>query len=121
MATDITIEWLGGSDYLLDTAYQADLCDGGWGRLWEEGGRCFLAGPPQEEAAKPVKHEAWNDYRIRCQGNHVQLWINGRPTADYRELTPTITRTGIIGLQIHAGLPGEAWYKDLVIRELPEK
>lgn len=99
--------------------YQADMAEGLWGVLYEEGGRGKLAGPPKEEIGKPVKHGEWNDYRIRCQGNHVQLWINGQQTVDYTEKDPAIPRTGIIGLQIHGGPPSEAWYKDIVIQELP--
>jgi hypothetical protein len=99
--------------------YQADLAEGLWGVLWEEGGRSRLAGPPKEELGKPVKRGEWNDYRIRCQGKHVQLWINGQQTVDYVEKDPSVPRSGIIGLQIHSGPASEAWYKDIVIQELP--
>jgi hypothetical protein len=98
--------------------YQADMAEGLWGVLYEEGGRGKLAGPPKEDIGKPGKRGEWSDYRIRCQGNHVQLWINGQQTVDYTEKSPSIPRTGIIGLQIHGGPPSEAWYKDVVIQEL---
>lgn len=78
--------------------YQADLAEGLWGCLWEEGGRSLLAGPPKSERGNPVKRDAWNDYRIRCQGNHVQLWINGQQTVDYTETSPNALQTGVIGL-----------------------
>ena len=39
-------------------------------------------------------------------------------TVDYVEADVEVTRTGIIGLQIHGGAPAEAWYKDIVIEEL---
>jgi len=65
-----------------------------------------------------LKRDDWNEYRIRCQGPHIQLWINGFQTVDYTEPDDKIERRGIIGLQIHAGRPSEARYKDITIQEL---
>jgi hypothetical protein len=102
--------------------YQADLGDGYWGCLYDESRRNkVLAGPPSAEQGKNVKREDWNEYRIRCQGRRIQLWINGQQTVDYTEADEAIPQTGIIGLQIHGGGPTEAWYKDIVIRELPQE
>ncbi len=102
--------------------YQADLGDGWWGCLYDESRRRkVLAGPPKPQRDKPVKRDDWNDYRIRCQGARIQLWINGRQTVDYTEPDDSIPRSGIIGLQIHGGDPREAWYKDIRIQELPGK
>jgi hypothetical protein len=60
----------------------------------------------------------WNTYVIRCQGPHIQLWLNGVKTVDYTAADDKIDRTGIIALQIHGGGPSEAWYKDITITEL---
>jgi len=99
--------------------YQADLGDGWWGCLYDESRRRkVLAGPPREERGKPVNRDAFNDYRIRCEGRRIQLWINGRQTVDYTEPDESIEQTGLIGLQIHGGPPSEAWYKDIRIKEL---
>ena len=57
---------------------------------------------------------------IRCEGQRIQLWINGLETVDYTEEEQGIEQEGIIGLQIHGGEPSEAWYKDITIRELGE-
>ncbi len=100
--------------------YQADLAEGLWGCLWEEGGRYWLAGPKKSEIGKPVKRQDWNDYRIRCQGNHVEIWINNVKTTDYYEKSDKALSTGVIGLQIHSGPPSEAWYRNVMIKELPE-
>lgn len=64
--------------------------------------------------------DGW-EYKIRCQGQRIQLWINGRQTVDYREPDDSIERRGLIGPQIHGGPPSEAWYKDIVIQELDSK
>jgi arylsulfatase A-like enzyme len=72
------------------------------------------------EQAQFVKPDGWNDYRIQCQGRRVRFWVNGRPTVDYTEPDTSIPQVGLIGLQIHQGLPSEAWYKEITITELPE-
>ncbi len=100
--------------------YQADLGQTYWGCLYDESRRKkVLAGPKPEEQAKLIKAGQWNDYRIVCRGRQIQLWINGQPTVDYTETDETIPQKGLIGLQIHGGPPGEAWYKEIVIRKLP--
>jgi hypothetical protein len=99
--------------------YQADLGDGYWGALYDESRRRkVLAAPDKEKLEQVLKRGDWNEYVIRCQGRRIQLWINGQPTVDYTEPDETIEQRGIIGLQIHAGAPSEAWYKDITIREL---
>jgi hypothetical protein len=99
--------------------YQADLGQVHWGCLYDESRRkTTLACPDRAELDKVLKHDDWNEYRIRCQGAHIELWINGFQTVDYTEPDDKIERRGIIGLQIHAGPPSEAWYKDITIQEL---
>lgn len=91
-----------------------------WGKLYDESRRAkVLAGPEDEKALeKLVKFDDWNDYRIRCQGKRVQIWLNGTKTVDYTEPDAKIEQSGFIGLQIHGGPPSEAWYKDIRIKEL---
>ena len=99
--------------------YQADLGEGWWGCLYDESRRRkVLARPNEAELAKVLKADDWNDYVIRCQGKRIQLWINGYQTIDYTEPDETIEQTGLLGVQIHAGPPSEAWYKDIVLKKL---
>ena len=98
--------------------YQADLGKGIWGTLYDERRHKFLVGPTEAEQAKFIKPGGWNEYVIRCQDRRVQFWINGHRTVDYTEPDRSIPQVGVIGLQIHQGLPNEAWYKDLTIVEL---
>jgi hypothetical protein len=101
--------------------YQADLGDGWWGSLYDEARRNkILAKADAKLVDKVLKRDDWNDYRIRCEGKHIQLWINGQKTVDYVEEDDAIPRKGIIGVQIHGGPPSEAWYKDVTIKELPK-
>ena len=100
--------------------YQADLGDGIWGNLYDERRHKLLVGPTEAEQAKFIKPDDWNEYVIRCQDRRVQFWINGHQTVDYTEPDRSIPQVGVIGLQIHQGLPCEAWYKDLTIVELQQ-
>ena len=65
-----------------------------------------------------MKRGDWNEYKIRCEGNRIQLWINGLQTIDYTEEDPNIDKSGVIAVQIHSGPPSEAWYKDITLQEL---
>ena len=99
--------------------YQADVGGSWWGKLYDESRRrMVLAGPDEQELSKVLRLDDWNQYIIRCEAKRVQLWINGLRTVDYVEQDDRIEQNGLIGLQIHSGPPGEAWYKDIEIKEL---
>jgi hypothetical protein len=99
--------------------YQADLGDGWWGSLYDESRRNkILAAADKQAVQKALKRDDWNDYTIRCQGPRIQLWINGVRTVDYAEPEAGIEQRGILGLQIHAGPPSEARYKNIRIKKL---
>ena len=102
------------------SGYQCDMGDGWWGALYDESRRNKVLVKPDEEAVKKaVKTGEWNNYLIRCEGKRIRSWINGVAMIDYVEPDDSIPRHGIIGLQIHGGGKGEAWYKDIRIEELP--
>lgn len=99
--------------------YQADLGNGWWGSLYDESRRRKMLAQADEKGLNEVLlRDDWNEYRIRCQGRRVQLWINDHQTVDYTEPDESLEQRGLIGLQIHAGGPSEAWYKDIVLRKL---
>ena len=99
--------------------YQADLGDNYWGCLYDESRRkTMLATADAKAVAEVLKRDDWNEYRIRCEGKRIQLWINGLKTVDYTEPDADIEQRGLIGLQIHGGPPSEAWYKDITLREI---
>jgi hypothetical protein len=101
------------------SGYQADMGERYWGGLYDESRRNKILALPDQEAFAPfLNTDDWNDYVIRCEGGRVQLWMNGYKTVDHVEPDDAIARTGIIGLQIHGGPPSEAYYKDIVIREI---
>jgi hypothetical protein len=101
------------------SGFQADMGTGWWGALYDESRRNkVLTGPDQAKMKGVIKAGEWNDYVVRAEGKHIQLWINGFQTVDYTEDDPKIDTTGVIALQIHGGPPSQAWYKDITIVNL---
>jgi hypothetical protein len=101
------------------SGYQADMGSGWWGALYDESRRKkVLLGPDQTKMKGIVRADDWNDYVVRADGSHITLALNGMPTVDYTETDPAIERTGVICVQIHAGPPSEAWYRDITLLNL---
>ena len=103
------------------SGYQADLGDDNWwGSLYDESRRNKLLVQSDPKVIKKVlKRDDWNDYRVRCEGKRIQIWLNGVQTVDYTEPDDNIALKGIIGLQIHSGGPSEAHFRNIRILELP--
>lgn len=100
--------------------YQADIGEGIWGALYDESRRNrMLQNTKVSQRDDLVDLNGWNDYRIRCEGRRVQLWINGTQTVDYFEPDASLEQDGVIGLQIHSGPPTEVWYRNITLTELP--
>lgn len=60
------------------------------------------------DAAKAAFNRGeWNRYRIVVQGDHYWSWINGVPTADFRQSDDP---EGYIGFQVHGIKPGSGPY-----------
>jgi len=53
-----------------------------------------------EYRADPYRIGAWNEYRIRAEGNHIRIWINGEKTAEVRDEE---FEEGFVSLQHHGG------------------
>jgi hypothetical protein len=102
------------------SGFQADLGKGYDGALYDESRRKKMMAQPTPEvlakAQRPLGE--WNEYRIRAEGKHIQIWLNGVQTVDYTEAEAGIETTGIIAMQIHGGATSIVRYKDLMIEEL---
>ena len=68
------------------------------------------------EIQSAIKDEDWNEYRIVAEGNHLQHFINGKPTVDVTDETPKGAKEGVLALQIHQGPPMVVQFKDMIIR-----
>jgi len=61
----------------------------------------------------------WNQYVIIARGNHLQEFVNGKQTVDVTdECEAKRALSGIIALQLHAGAPMMAQFKNLRIKLL---
>jgi len=86
------------------SGYQADLGADTDGNLYDESRRNKnLATAPAEARKRVLKLGAWNDYRIRAEGAHIQIWLNSVKTVDYTENDGEIPHYGKVALQIHGG------------------
>lgn len=99
------------------SGYQADIGQIFWGCLYDESGRGKVLARPEDRKTllEKINEDDWNTYRIRCENRRIRLWLNDVATVDYTEPDEQIPQTGIIGLQIHAGAPSEAWYRNIEI------
>ncbi len=97
---------------------QADMAAGNWwGSIYDERGtRGTIVNGWKGKAEKVVRDGDWNDYEVRCDGDFIQLKVNGMTTAELRD--PTLPRTGVIALQLHAGQPMQVEFRNLRIQEL---
>jgi hypothetical protein len=102
--------------------YQVEIAVNGFsGGIYDEARRAkFLNAEPATDAIKALlKEKAWNKFRVVCQGDHLQTWVNDVKVTDLHD---SMTKTGFIGLQVHAvGKRAEPLFvrwRNLRLREL---
>ena len=120
--------------------YQADMEAGSTytGILYEEGGRGIMVGRGEkvvwsqdgkkqvagsvgkaDEIQAAIKKGDWNDYVIIAKGNHLQQFINGNQTVDLvDEEAAKRAMSGVLALQLHAGPPMMAQFKNIRLKKL---
>jgi hypothetical protein len=124
--------------------YQGDMDGEGKyiGMLYEEKGRGIVALPGQQVKISPgegkpkidvtgvttppadiiaaIKRSDWNEYVIIAEGDHLRHFINGLPTADITDLDEAAAaKSGVLALQLHAGLPMTVQFKNIRLKVLP--
>ncbi|QDT36288.1 PVC-type heme-binding CxxCH protein [Stratiformator vulcanicus] len=90
--------------------YQADIGEGWWGKLYEEGGRKLLWEKSGEAFVKPGE---WNEYTIEAVGDRVRTSINGHECVNL--VDPEGRKEGQIALQLHVSGPTHVRYKNFRI------
>ncbi|MEZ4701998.1 MAG: DUF1080 domain-containing protein [Rhodothermales bacterium] len=107
------------------SGYQADIGAVGtnekpvpvWGSLYDESRRDRYLVPAVPDIASFSSMTEWNDYRLVAKGSRIQIWINGRQTTDFTEVSH-VDDSGVICVQIHGGQAAEVWHRNLAIRVL---
>jgi ribosome modulation factor len=100
--------------------YQADMAENNyWGCIYEERGkRGVMVNGWKDKAEKVVKLKDWNDLELLCDGDHINLKVNGLETADLHD---SLKLDGIIALQLHKGPPMQVYFRNMEIKILKAK
>jgi hypothetical protein len=125
--------------------YQADMDAGNTytGMLYEEKGRGILVQPGERirisgvgptgklqlssmgarlaptEIKAAIHAGEWNDLVIIAEGNHLRHFVNGKLTAEAIDSDSTKSAsTGVLALQLHAGLPMTVQFKEIFLKPL---
>ena len=97
------------------------VCLVGEEATWELDGKHVVKSDLIDQAAfeKLFKLDDWNDVVIMGQGNHIRHYLNNVLILDFKDNDPEkALLDGILALQLHAGKPMWAEFKNLRIREL---
>ena len=63
----------------------------------------------------PAVEGDWHDFRVRCEGPRIQVWLDEKPIVDFTDQTPGLRLTGKLGLQKNEG---RVAFKNVCIRPL---
>src|SRR5262249_16146075 len=97
------------------------ICLVGEKAAWEADGKHVLSDNliDQPGFEKLFKLDGWNDVVILAKGNHIQHYMNGTLIVDFTDNDPDrALKEGILALQLHAGKPMWAEYRNLRIKNL---
>ncbi len=96
------------------------ICLVGEKASWEADGKKVTEALIDQDGWKELfKLADWNDVIIIGQGNHIQHYMNGRLILDFTDNDPDrALLEGVLALQLHAGKPMWAEFKDIRIKDL---
>ena len=89
--------------------------------VWDKDGKKQVVGSLGDaaEIGAAIKKGDWNDYVIIAKGNHLQQFINGKQTVDVvDEDEAKRALSGVLALQLHAGPPMTAQFKNIRLKKL---
>lgn len=91
------------------------ICMVGERAIWKAEGKEVVGSLIDQEAFRELmKVDDWNDVIIRAEGNRIQHYLNGRLVLDFTDEDPELALTkGVLALQLHAGRPMWAEYRDI--------
>lgn len=98
------------------------MCLVGEKATWGEDGKKKVTGTliDAQGYRKLFKLDDWNDVVIIAKGNRLRHYLNNRLIVDCTDNHPQLAlREGILALQLHAGAPMWAEFKNIRIQHLP--
>lgn len=99
------------------------ICTVGQVATWESDGAKVISDDliDQEEFRELMNIDDWNDVVIIAKGNQIKHYLNGRLVLDFTDNHPELALTkGVLALQLHAGKPMFAEYRDIRFADLSE-
>lgn len=97
------------------------VCLAGEQATWEADGKKLVKNDliDAEGYKKLFKLDDWNDVVIIAKGKQVQHYLNGRLILDFTDNHPELALSeGVLALQLHAGKPMWAEFKNIRIRDV---
>ena len=101
--------------------YQCEVAGAVTGKIYAIGsGWVWPRGQEEEKrfremAGNSFKPDDWNQLRIRCEGDHIRIWVNGTLTADVHDKT---FAKGAVALQ-HHGKGGVHRFRNIRLKQFP--
>ncbi len=89
--------------------------------VWDKDGKKQVSGSvgDSNEIQAAIKKEDWNEYVIIAKGNHLQHFINSKPTVEVTdECEAKAAKSGVLALQLHAGQPMTVEFKNIRLKPL---
>jgi hypothetical protein len=75
---------------------------------------------PSPENETVVRHNEWNEYLLKVEGNRYYSRLNGVVMIDFTDPNPK-SFDGGISLQLHSGGEGNMRFRDIMIRDLTKR
>ena len=97
------------------------ICQVGEKASWESDGKKVESTTLIDQAGfeKLMKLDNWNDVVIIGKGPHIQHYLNNQLVLDFTDNEPNLAlKEGIMAVQLHAGKPMWAEFKNIRIKEL---
>jgi hypothetical protein len=88
------------------------------GGLYGDGRQWIVWPAPENETV--VRHNEWNEYLLKVEGNRYYSRLNGVVMVDFTDPNPK-SFDGGISLQLHSGGTGNMRFKDIMIRDLTKR
>ena len=72
-----------------------------------------------KQGKRTTKMTDWNQITIKCNGHHLQTWLNGELRIDYMDNDQeNFTPEGFFGLQVHGGKSCDVSWRNIFVKEL---
>ena len=98
------------------TGPQADIGAGYWGSLYGENFGGMMKEAPKDVVTRALKPDEFNEYSVKCVGQHVTIKLNGETTVDAD--FPKMPEEGIIAWQLHGGKATEVTFRNIQFKDL---